>query len=76
VEAGTGIRIRANGTTEDEALPIRSWWTSGVWRNSVPFFNFPIWLMALLLAGLAGATAYHLRAKRSLAERPRQKPAP
>jgi hypothetical protein len=76
VEAGTGIRIRANGTTEDEALPIRSWWTSGVWRNPVPFFNFPIWLMALLLAGLAGATAYHLRAKRSLAERPRQKPAP
>jgi hypothetical protein len=76
VEAGTGIRIRADGTTEDEAVPARSWWTSGVWRNPVPFFNFPIWLMALVLTGLAGAAIYHVRAKRGLAERSRQKPAP
>jgi hypothetical protein len=76
VEAGTGIRVRANGVIEDEAVPTRGWWMSGVWRDPLPFFHFPIWLMALLLAGLAGATAYHLRAKRGLAERARQKPAP
>jgi hypothetical protein len=76
VEAGTGIRIRANGMTEDEALPARSWWTSGVWSNPVSFFHFPIWLMALLLVGLAGAAVYHLRAKRGLEERARQRPAP
>jgi hypothetical protein len=76
VEAGTGIRVRANGVIEDEAVPTRGWWMSGVWRDPLPFFHFPIWVMALMLAGLAGATAYHLRAKRGLAERARQKPAP
>jgi hypothetical protein len=76
VEAGTGIRIRSNGTIEDETVPARGWWTAGVWRNPVLFFNFPIWLMALFLMGLAGAAVYHLRAKRASSERSRQKPAP
>jgi hypothetical protein len=76
VEAGTGIRVRANGVIEDEAVPARGWWMSGVWRDSLPFFHFPIWVMALMLAGLGGAAAYHLRAKRGLAERTRQKPVP
>jgi hypothetical protein len=76
VEAGTGIRVRANGVIEDEAVPARGWWTSGVWRDSLPLFHFPIWVMALMLAGLGGAAVYHSREKRGLAERTRQKPVP
>jgi hypothetical protein len=76
VEAGTGIRVRANGVIEDEAVPARGWWTSGVWRDPLPFFHFPIWVMALMLAGVGGAAVYHFREKRGLAERARQKPVP
>jgi len=76
VEAGAGIRVRADGVIEDEAVPARGWWTAGVWRNPVFFLNFPIWLTALLLMGLAGAAVYHLRAKRGASEHTRQKPAP
>ncbi len=73
VEGGTGIRMRAPGTVEDEKLPARGWWTLGVWREPIPFFYFPIWIMALSLAGLAAAVVYHVRARRSLTDRSRAK---
>ena len=76
VEGGTGIRVRATGIVEDEKLPARGWWTLGVWSEPIPFFYFPIWIMALSLAGLAAAVAYHVRMRRSLAERPRAKTPP
>jgi hypothetical protein len=48
-----------------------------VWREPQLFFYFPLPVMALMLAGLAAAIVYHIRAKRSLADRPRiQAPPP
>jgi pimeloyl-ACP methyl ester carboxylesterase len=74
VEAGTGVRIRANGAIEDEIVPTHGWWESGVWRETLPSFRFPLWLMGLMLVGLAGATIYHLRARPQREEEPRQSP--
>ncbi len=76
VETGKGIRVRSGGTSEDEAVPAHGWWTLGVWREPVPFFCFPPWLMALSLAGLAGAVVYRVLANRRLAERSRAKNTP
>ncbi|MCX6100362.1 MAG: hypothetical protein NTV92_02855 [Candidatus Bipolaricaulota bacterium] len=76
VEGGTGVRVRATGIVEDEKLPARGWWTLGVWSEPTPFFYFPIWIMALSLAGLAAAVVYHVRTRRSLAERSRAKTPP
>jgi hypothetical protein len=74
VEAGTGVRIRANGAIEDETLPARGWWTSGVWRETLPFLRFPIWVMILMLLGLAGAAFYHLRVRSRRDKEARQGP--
>jgi hypothetical protein len=74
VEAGTGVRIRANGAIEDETLPARGWWTSGVWREALPFLRFPTWVMILMLLGLAGAAFYHLRVRSRRDKEARQDP--
>jgi hypothetical protein len=73
VEGGTGIRLRAVDTVEDEKLPARGWWTLGVWSQPIPFFYFPVSVMALSLVGLAAAVVYYVRARRSLADRSRAK---
>jgi hypothetical protein len=75
VATDSGIRTRG-GATEDEKLPENAWWTTGVWRQPPPFFYFPFWVMGLSLAGLVAAAIYHVRAKRSLADRSRVKTPP
>ncbi len=76
VEAGTGVRIRANGAVEDEILQPGGWWTTGAWHVSSSFLQFPIWVMPLMLVGLAVAVFYHVRVRRRHAEESHQNPTP
>ncbi|MDD5263563.1 MAG: hypothetical protein PHU43_01850 [Candidatus Bipolaricaulis sp.] len=64
VDESRSVRIRSSGTVEDEPVPGGGWWTKSVWREPAPPFRFPLWMLAVTLAGLAAATVYHVRASR------------
>lgn len=64
VDESRGVRIKSSGSAEDEAVPGGGWWTKSVWREPGLPFRFPLWMLAVTLAGLAAAAIYHVRASR------------
>ena len=64
VDESRGVRIKSSGSVEDEPVPGGGWWTKSVWREPGPPFQFPLWMLAVTLAGLAAAAVYHVRASR------------
>jgi pimeloyl-ACP methyl ester carboxylesterase len=72
LDSSTGVRVEATGTVTEIGVPLRGWWTLGVWRQPTPPFRFPVWLLGIVLAGLAASVVHYLRSRKRWA--PRKKP--
>jgi pimeloyl-ACP methyl ester carboxylesterase len=72
LDSSSGLRVEPTGAVEEIGLPLRGWWTVGVWREPAAPFRFPIWVLGVVLACLAATTVHYVRSRKRWAPKRKQ----